>query len=191
MQQRYNEIDLTKGFAIILAVFGHAAPDAVKGFWIVGTDSLSASLHYLVYSFHMALFFACSGFLLYPKLGNSGGALSGISKRFRRLMVPYFFLSLVYLCAKFFGGSLADNQLTSNPFVAILFGSSPCFGAWFLWCLFVMTMVVLCFKKINIWILFVISVLLSYIPIEYGQNYMGLEKAQVNLMWVVSGCISS
>ena len=34
--QYYYEIDLAKGFAIILAVFGHAAPDAVKGFWIVG-----------------------------------------------------------------------------------------------------------------------------------------------------------
>lgn len=189
MQQRYNEIDVTKGFAIILAVFGHAAPDAVKGFWIVGTDSLSASLHYLVYSFHMALFFACSGFLLYPKFCIVGGALSGISKRFRRLMVPYIFLSLVYLCGKMFGGSLADNQLTGNPAVAILFGSSPCFGAWFLWCLFVMTMVVLCFKKVNIWILLAVSVVLSYIPIEYGENYMGLEKAQVNIMWVVLGCI--
>lgn len=74
MQKRYYEIDLTKGFAITLAVFGHAAPDAVKGFWIAGTDSLSASLHYLVYSFHMALFFACSGFLLYPKFCVVGGA---------------------------------------------------------------------------------------------------------------------
>lgn len=187
MQKRYDEIDLTKGFAIILAVFGHAAPDAVKGFWIVGQDSLSASLHYLVYSFHMALFFACSGFLLFPKLNVEGGA--GITKRFRRLMVPYIFLSLVYLCAKMYGGSLADNQLTGNPAVAILFGNSPCFGAWFLWCLFVMTMVVLCFKKVNLWILLAVSVALSYIPIEYGDNFMGLEKAQVNIMWVVLGCI--
>ena len=188
MQKRYNEIDLTKGFAIILAVFGHAAPDAVKGFWIAGTDSLSASLHYLVYSFHMALFFACSGFLLYPKF-SIAGAFSGITKRFRKLMVPYIFLSLVYLCAKMFGGSLADNQLTGNPAIAILFGSSPCFGAWFLWCLFFMTLVVLCFKKINIWILFAASVVLSYIPIEYGENLMGLEKAQENIMWVVFGCL--
>ena len=187
--QHYNEIDLTKGFAIILAVFGHAAPDAVKGFWIVGTDSLSASLHYLVYSFHMALFFACSGFLLYPKLNNVGGALFGIPRRFRKLMVPYIFLSLVYLFAKMFGGGLADNQLTGNPIVAILFGSSPCFGAWFLWCLFFMTVVVLLFKKVNIWILFVVSVLLSYVPIEYGENFMGLEKAQANIMWVLLGCI--
>ena len=86
-------------------------------------------------------------------------------------------------------GNLADNQLTSNPAVAILLGSSPCFGAWFLWCLFVMTMVVLCFKKINIWILLIVSVVLNYIPVEYGDNCMGLEKTQENLMWVLFGCI--
>ena len=72
--KHFLEVDFAKGFAIILAVFGHAAPDAVKGFWMVGTDSISASLHYLVYSFHMALFFACSGFFV-SKAQHRGGIL--------------------------------------------------------------------------------------------------------------------
>lgn len=189
MQKRYNEIDLAKGFAIILAVFGHAAPDAVKGFWIVGTDSLSASLHYFVYSFHMALFFACSGFLLYPKLNIEGGVNREIVKRFKRLMIPYFFLSFLYLGGKLFGGGLADNQLSDNPIMGILFGSSPCFGAWFLWCLFAMTIMVLLLRKVNLWALLLLFVAISYIPIDYGDNFMGVEKAQENTMWLVLGCI--
>ena len=190
MQNRYfTEIDLTKGFAIILAVFGHAAPDAVKGFWIVGTDSISASLHYLVYSFHMALFFACSGFLLYPKLTLKDGVKYEIYKRFKKLMIPYFFLSFIYLGGKMLGGSLADNQLTDNPFIGILFGSSPCFGAWFLWCLFIMTMLVLCLRKINILVLFTLFLVVSFIPFDYGENYMGLQKVHSNTMFLLSGCL--
>ena len=189
MQKRYDEIDLTKGMAIILAVFGHAAPDAVKGFWIVGTDSLSASLHYLVYSFHMALFFACSGFLLYPKFSMTKGVTDVVLKRFKKIMIPYFFLSFVYLFGKMFGGSLADHQLTDNPFVGIMFGSSPCFGAWFLWCLFVMTLIVLCLRWLNLWLLFTIFIAISYIPVEYGENYMGVAKVQSGTMWLILGCI--
>lgn len=104
-------------------------------------------------------------------------------------MVPYIFLSLVYLCAKMFGGGLADNQLTENPAVAILFGSSPCFGAWFLWCLFAMTIIVLLLRKVNLWTLLLFFMAISYIPIDYGNNFMGVEKAQENLMWIVFGCI--
>lgn len=189
MQKRYNEIDLAKGFAIILAVFGHAAPDAVKGFWIIGTDSVSASLHYLVYSFHMALFFVCSGFLLYPKLSLVGEGYIEILKKFKRLMIPYFFLSCVYLGGKMLGEGLADNQLTDNPVIGILFGSSPCFGAWFLWCLFSMTLIVMCLRKVNLWVLFALFIVISYIPIEYTNNFMGVEKVQANMMWLLLGCM--
>lgn len=151
-------------------------------------DSVSASLHYLVYSFHMALFFACSGFLLYPKL-NIEGVFCEISKRFKRLMIPYFFLSFLYLGGKLIGGGLADNQLTDNPFIAILFGSSPCFGAWFLWVLFVMTLITLCLRRINLWALFGMAFLISFIPINYGENCMGLDKTQENMMWLIFGCL--
>lgn len=186
MQKRYKEIDLAKGFAIILAVLGHAAPDAVKGFWIAGNDSFSASLHQLIYSFHMPLFFACSGFLLYPKLASGGGNLY---KRFKKLMIPYFFLSFAYLGAKMLGGGLADNPLTDNPIVGIFFGTSPCFGAWFLWVLFVMTIIAIILRRINLWILLAIFALLSYIPIEYGDNFFGVEKVHANMMWVITGCL--
>lgn len=187
--KHFLEVDFAKGYAIILAVFGHAAPDAVKGFWIVGTESISASLHYLVYSFHMALFFACSGFLLYPKLNIEGGAFCEISKRFKKLMIPYFFLSFLYLGGKLIGGGLADNQLTDNPFIAILFGSSPCFGAWFLWVLFVMTLITLCLRRINLWALLGAAFLISFIPLNYGDNFMGLNKTQENMMWLIFGCL--
>ena len=185
----YLEIDLAKGFAIVLAVFGHAAPDAVKDFWIVGQNSISASMHHLVYSFHMALFFACSGFLLYPKLGKAGGVNVEALKRFKRLMIPYFFLSFLYLAGKMFGGGLADHQLTDNPIVGILGGCSPCYGAWFLWCLFVMSMVVLCLKKVNLWVLFGLGGLISYIPLNIGNSFIGLRNVQVYIMWVVFGCM--
>ena len=182
----FLEIDNTKGFSIILAVFGHAAPDAVKGFWIVGQDSLSASLHSLVYSFHMALFFVCSGFLLYPKLE----AMGGVGIRFKRLMIPYLFLSIVYLGAKMFGGGLADNPLTDNPLIGIIFGKSPCYGAWFLWVLFVMNfLVILLYRTISLTNLLIIFCVVSFLPIKYNENFFGIEKVQHEMMWLVLGCL--
>ena len=72
-KKRILEIDIAKGLAIILAVIGHAFPDAMKGFWIAGKDSIAASTESFIYSFHMPLFFMCSGFLLYTKLSAGGG----------------------------------------------------------------------------------------------------------------------
>ena len=185
--KHFIEIDLAKGFAIILAVFGHAAPDAVKGFYIIGTDSLSAQLHYLIYSFHMPLFFACSGFLLYPKIYHNEGQ---VYKRFKKLMIPYFFLSFVYLCAKLIGEELADNPLTENPIIGIFFGKSPCFGAWFLWVLFVMTFIVLSLRKVRLEILLIVFISISYLPIDYADNYFGIAKVQANITWLVLGCLT-
>lgn len=117
------------------------------------------------------------------------GMADVVFKRFKKIMIPYFFLSFVYLFGKMFGGSLADHQLTDNPFVGIMFGSSPCFGAWFLWCLFVMTLIVLCLRWVNLWLLFTIFIAISYIPFNYGDSFVGLRNVQVYIMWVVFGGI--
>lgn len=67
----YSEITLLKGWCMLLAVIGHSLPDAVKGFHIAGENSVSEFMYYWIYSFHMATFFACAGFLMIPNLLSS------------------------------------------------------------------------------------------------------------------------
>lgn len=187
--KRIIEIDLVKGFAIILAVIGHAFPDAVKGFWIAGQNSIASSLYYFIYSFHMPLFFMCSGFLLFPKLIVKENLESQIKSRFKRLMIPYLFLSFIYLGGKMMDDVLADNALSDNPVLGIIFGNSPCFGAWFLWSLFFVSVIVLSLRKVNIWLLFVLFLAITYIPLHLDANFKGVTSIMSNTMWLLMGCI--
>lgn len=81
---RIGWIDLSKGFAIICVVLGHALDDG-------------SALSKLIYSFHMPFFFISAGYLL--NLGKWGGAENFgkfAAKLFNRLLMPYFIANLSF-----------------------------------------------------------------------------------------------
>ena len=169
-----------KGWCILLAVVGHSFPDAVKGFDIIGENSFAEFLLGWIYSYHMAAFFACAGFLMIPKLAEISEARQQLKKRFKRLMIPYFFYSLLYFIMKsIVGGQYIDHPLTSDSFIGILLGDSPCFGAWFLWTLFVISSICILLRKITIKWLLLISAILSIV-----QNYLPADLLPVGFMRV-------
>ena len=84
-QKYYDEITLLKGWCMLLAVVGHSLPDVTKGFNIIGEASFSEFLYHWIYSFHMATFFACAGFLMLPKLSAQINVKEQLHKRFMRL----------------------------------------------------------------------------------------------------------
>ena len=93
MKQRLEHIDILRAFAIFLVTLGHALEYGGYG------DGL---LHGVIYSFHMPLFFAISGFVSAYSLRNDGNArldLRGfvclVWKKFRFIMIPYFAWNLV------------------------------------------------------------------------------------------------
>jgi fucose 4-O-acetylase-like acetyltransferase len=76
MAKRLEEFDLLKGIGILLVVLGHSR--------------ISAPLHYMIYSFHMPLFFMVSGFFY-----HSQPPLLYVKKTFSRLIVPWLFFVLL------------------------------------------------------------------------------------------------
>ena len=93
--QRIPYIDYVKALAMILVIMGHVnfANEDIKA-WI--------------YSFHMPVFFFCTGLVL----KNSGkGIKQGVVKYARRLMVPYFLWALLFA------------HFTIPNWVMILYGS--------------------------------------------------------------------
>lgn len=78
-ENRYDFIDIAKGFGILSVVWAHIL--------LVGNS------HRIIYAFHMPLFFFLSGFLFdehkYPSFNNF------IKKRFKRLIIPYLIYSIV------------------------------------------------------------------------------------------------
>ena len=144
----YDEINLMKGLAMFLAVVGHALPDATNGFDIAGGVSFASFVFHWIYSFHMSAFFFCAGFLFIPRLPYKKVGET-IGKRFRRLMIPYFFYSMTYLVAKTFLSAFAANPLVDHAFGMMFLGVSPSFGCWFLWTLFMISMIFVLTRKVS------------------------------------------
>lgn len=86
--KRNPNIDFLKGLLILLVISGHLLSGSIR----------SSLPRYLIYSFHMPLFIALTGYLIRPEglLSLSFPAL--LRKYFRRLLLPWLFaLQIFYL----------------------------------------------------------------------------------------------
>lgn len=97
-QQRLNDVDVAKGLAIILVVFGHIVarqPPTGNDWYVVAKEAL--------YSFHMAFFMFLSGivfFLKIPVVASWIEYKDQVWKRFIRLMPAYFLFAGIVFFAK-------------------------------------------------------------------------------------------
>lgn len=105
ISNRIDWIDQVRGFSIFLVVYGHNFP-------IFET---------YIYTFHVPLFFLISG-LFHPIFINS----DSISKRFRSIIIPYFYWSfLLFLfwlfLGRFYGESSNFDLSVLNNFIGIFY----------------------------------------------------------------------
>lgn len=85
MQERNKQMDMLLCMGIILVVLGH-----------VGTDSWKTELFgwFVIYSFHMPLFFFISGYFYKPEREQAYGR--SILRMIGKFVVPYYIWNLVY-----------------------------------------------------------------------------------------------
>lgn len=81
INKRNELLDILKGFAIILVVLGHSVQ------YLLGNNNENW-LFSFIYSFHMPLFMFISGYVCY----RVGGRVIDLRKRFKVLIIPFFFL---------------------------------------------------------------------------------------------------
>ncbi len=112
MNQRLLYFDNLKGFAILLVILGHCIQSS-------GIDGYYESIYKVIYSFHMPLFMAVSGYFGYKESVN---IKTEATKKFRRLMLPFLIWGLGKIAI--YGG---------HPMSLIL---NPDNYLWFLWDLF-------------------------------------------------------
>ena len=95
---RNNSIDIIKGFLIILVFLGHIIPGSLE-------DSF---VRHSIYSFHMPLFMAVSGFMLnFDALKNKPFGV--FIKYLKRLIIPWILAVIVYYCLKC---KMTDSELS-------------------------------------------------------------------------------
>ena len=86
MSQRIEQIDYAKAIGIIMVVVGHVGSLITNNVQLVK----------YIYSFHMPLFFIISGVQIGIRTASKHES-THCAKGFKRLMIPYFLWSLLYI----------------------------------------------------------------------------------------------
>lgn len=135
-KSRYTEVDIARGIGIFFVVLGHAIKQTqVSAAWI-------RILTYIIYSFHMPLFFCLSGFVSAKILGmDKGQRVSYVLSRARRLLVPYFAIALIYIPVKLKLSDVAVKPFSAGDIWKLFLGQNPDVSLWFLYILFVIELI--------------------------------------------------
>jgi len=137
---RFLEMDVLKGLLIVLVIVGHLIPQYDV---LVASDGWRRVLM-AIYGFHMQAFAFvagyCSARLLEPLDAAAGRAF--VRRRAERLMVPYFVWGGLYFVARLAVPSLGTENYDFSRAWQFLIGYNPDGALWFLWTLFVATLIV-------------------------------------------------
>ena len=162
---RYTEVDIARGIGIFLVVLGHSIKQTQTGAgWI-------RILTYIIYSFHMPLFFCLSGFVSAKILGmRRKERLSYTLSRARRLLVPYFTIGLLYIPVKLRLSDVAVKPFRVSDIWKLLIGQNPDVSLWFLYILFLIELI--CLLVVNTY---------NFRSIWYGSFFLSVAIYWANL----------
>ncbi len=137
----YKEINIARAIAMIFVVLGHSFPDAAPPLSMINT---------VCYSFHMGLFVILSGFVSARRLLSRNYKIGEqLKSKFLRLMIPYFSFSVISLIPKLFMEKYTNNPFALKDFYKIFIGINPNGGLWYLWTLFVISVIFILLGKIK------------------------------------------
>lgn len=184
MASRLTYIDIARGICIILVVIGHFMPSGSPGWYVTMRD--------IIYCFHMPLFMYVSGFV-YRRYQKPVPYKEFITKKFKRLMIPYFLISLLIIGIKLVveRNMLVENPVQFSSIYEILYRPSAGVFLWFVYVLFLIFLLIPFFntnRKING--LLVASIILLLIPVELTSLFC-LPQFKANLFYFVLGCFTS
>lgn len=166
---RYFCIDAVKAIAIVLVVFGHCLQYGSGAYFSENSLFFQNPAFKAIYSFHMPLFFAISGYLFFVSV-QKRSFLDTLKSRTISLLVPVFCWSIIQ---RFFL-VLIEKQNIDLPWVIDTLKSCLT-NFWFLWTLFFCTCVVLLIRKLfrdHIAAYIVVLLLLQFMPNWLHLHYL-------------------
>lgn len=185
MRERAYEIDVMKGIGILLVILGHCMPDFPVN---ILEDPLSSEVRRFIYTFHMPMFFFCSGFVcgITPPR-PLGKELSG---RFWRLVVPYLVFSLANLGLRLIFSSVTRSDVNIIETIKSWFLNGGYY--WFVYVLFILMFIVTLLKprKWGKWALIALSLVGIYIYYLRIQIFCLEEIGWYTLFVVLGFCLA-
>lgn len=135
MKNRLDHLDIARGIAIILVVWGHADQRMDHVFYNENLEFLDQ----IIYSFHMALLFIISGALFRGGLADRD-LPTIFSRTVKSILVPFFALSIVFVPCKLLTlmGSISVTSFLEMFLGIFFFQSSDWAPSGVLWFLFVL-----------------------------------------------------
>ncbi len=202
---RLQWIDICKGLAILLVILGHSISDGMKS-----QNAFFEYLYNIIYFFHMPLFMCVSGITFFISINKQNySATKTIKKRMNSLLKPYLIYTLlvsliVVLCFQinFLRSILMKagyELITWQDFLlGLIVGDNEyCFHMWFIYVLFVITLIAIIantiFQKIKkvktkIIIFEVLFFILLLLNLFYpGTGYLIVDYTILNLFWFMFG----
>jgi fucose 4-O-acetylase-like acetyltransferase len=89
---RSNIVDIVKGIAIGLVVYGHTAQGMIHRSWWVGPGAIFSDE--FIYSFHMPAFFFVSGLFVMSSLAKRGSWQFAVDK-LKTILYPYVVFAII------------------------------------------------------------------------------------------------
>lgn len=131
-------LDAGRGIGIVLVVYAHVSRSIVLSGFAPATAAAAVS-DSLIYAFHMPLFFLISG--LVTRRPERGDRVSFVLDRVMRIAYPYVLWTIIFVLAAVVGGNQTNNALDWTALAKI--GYLPIAHFWFLYVLFLCSMVLL------------------------------------------------
>lgn len=158
--ERNGYIDFVKGIAILLVLAGHSIQYCYGAEFFLQGEFYGNPLFRFIYSFHMPLFMAVSGYLLARSLTHRTEGEVAL-RRLRQLGVPILSFGILAFLIKW----MVSPIYNVGECAKMLFYTCIS-NLWFLWALLYNLLLLLLIRRMddNIWIYIVVGMTLYFIP---------------------------
>lgn len=126
MNKRLDYFDIAKGIGVFLVLIGH-----LQGEEIFQYSPFILPVCEWIFSFHMPFFFIISGMLICYKNDTSKDLKDTVKKRFRGIMIPYYWFSFFYMLVVFV--AYFKKQIMIDTVLINLWYVICCYGMNVLW----------------------------------------------------------
>lgn len=179
MKERNVSIDILRGVAIFLVIWGHAIQYCAPSGSI---DIFDYPMFDFIYSFHMPLLMLISGYLFFYS-SNGSTIISSLKKIIQRITIPHVLWSVVISLYIIFTGRRSIGGFLDF----LLLNKETFFSLWFLCALvycYLITIIVKQFLKDSVWAYLIIWILISIIPILGNVMYVWMYPYFVAGYWI-------
>lgn len=189
-RKRENWVDNVKVISCILVAAGHLFMGLTDAGILSGTNAVQSWFHVAIYTFHVQLFFLCSGYLYqkYSKVTTLAEWGGNVKKKALALGIPYLAFSiLTWIIKKAAAGSV---NTAAGGFIDSIF-VHPMDSMWFIYVLLFMFVITPTLKdRRSVLILLLVSAALYFIDLLIYQSSVVLVfKLMQFELWFVLGML--